>query len=214
MSSSDINMLTRQKELLLQKLSTFEETNRTLRELLREQHEREVSSAECCNLDESWRQCCVMDWKWDLSLRTLQLFIPVLPLSIVSKRMVLFISTYFNEIRLTFLLWGCHSIWAFGYVKKALHCQLSHLEIAILPVVFIPFERKQANVNYSVSHQWDWRRGLSFFHMTLSNERVLEVHILPLCFLLSSLYGRTGKAFWDRFWYVKYWANSMLSIFW
>uniref|UniRef100_A0A8B9EP08 Outer dense fiber protein 2 n=1 Tax=Anser cygnoides TaxID=8845 RepID=A0A8B9EP08_ANSCY len=44
MSSSDINTLTRQKELLLQKLSTFEETNRTLRELLREQHNREVSS--------------------------------------------------------------------------------------------------------------------------------------------------------------------------
>uniref|UniRef100_A0A8C9L652 Outer dense fiber protein 2 n=1 Tax=Pavo cristatus TaxID=9049 RepID=A0A8C9L652_PAVCR len=44
MSSSDINMLTRQKELLLQKLSTFEETNRTLRELLREQHERERDS--------------------------------------------------------------------------------------------------------------------------------------------------------------------------
>nr|XP_009484042.1 PREDICTED: outer dense fiber protein 2 isoform X4 [Pelecanus crispus] len=41
MSSSDINALTRQKELLLQKLSTFEETNRTLRELLREQHNRE-----------------------------------------------------------------------------------------------------------------------------------------------------------------------------
>ncbi|PKU33049.1 hypothetical protein llap_16648 [Limosa lapponica baueri] len=41
MSSSDINSLTRQKELLLQKLSTFEETNRTLRELLREQHNRE-----------------------------------------------------------------------------------------------------------------------------------------------------------------------------
>ncbi|XP_009707961.1 PREDICTED: outer dense fiber protein 2 isoform X1 [Cariama cristata] len=41
MSSSDINTLTRQKELLLQKLGTFEETNRTLRELLREQHNRE-----------------------------------------------------------------------------------------------------------------------------------------------------------------------------
>nr|XP_009502775.1 PREDICTED: outer dense fiber protein 2 isoform X4 [Phalacrocorax carbo] len=41
MSSSDINALTRQKELLLQKLSTFEETNRTLRELLREQQNRE-----------------------------------------------------------------------------------------------------------------------------------------------------------------------------
>uniref|UniRef100_A0A8C0HQ95 Outer dense fiber protein 2 n=1 Tax=Buteo japonicus TaxID=224669 RepID=A0A8C0HQ95_9AVES len=47
MSSSDINTLTRQKELLLQKLSTFEETNRTLRELLREQQNREVSSAVC-----------------------------------------------------------------------------------------------------------------------------------------------------------------------
>lgn len=49
MSSSDINTLTRQKELLLQKLSTFEETNRTLRELLREQQNREVSSAVCLN---------------------------------------------------------------------------------------------------------------------------------------------------------------------
>uniref|UniRef100_U3JFA7 Outer dense fiber protein 2 n=1 Tax=Ficedula albicollis TaxID=59894 RepID=U3JFA7_FICAL len=41
MSSTDINALTRQKELLLQKLSTFEETNRTLRELLAEQQCRE-----------------------------------------------------------------------------------------------------------------------------------------------------------------------------
>uniref|UniRef100_A0A6J0TPJ0 Outer dense fiber protein 2 n=1 Tax=Pogona vitticeps TaxID=103695 RepID=A0A6J0TPJ0_9SAUR len=44
MTSSDINTLTRQKELLLQKLSTFEETNRTLRDLLREQHSREKDS--------------------------------------------------------------------------------------------------------------------------------------------------------------------------
>lgn len=44
MTCSDINTLTRQKELLLQKLSTFEETNRTLRDLLREQHSKEVSS--------------------------------------------------------------------------------------------------------------------------------------------------------------------------
>uniref|UniRef100_A0A674KBX8 Outer dense fiber protein 2 n=1 Tax=Terrapene triunguis TaxID=2587831 RepID=A0A674KBX8_9SAUR len=44
MTSSDVNTLTRQKELLLQKLSTFEETNRTLRDLLKEQHNREVSS--------------------------------------------------------------------------------------------------------------------------------------------------------------------------
>ncbi|XP_063000949.1 outer dense fiber protein 2 isoform X1 [Elgaria multicarinata webbii] len=44
MTVSDINTLTRQKELLLQKLSTFEETNRTLRDLLREQHNREKDS--------------------------------------------------------------------------------------------------------------------------------------------------------------------------
>lgn len=45
MSSTDINALTRQKELLLQKLSTFEETNRTLRELLAEHQCREVRTA-------------------------------------------------------------------------------------------------------------------------------------------------------------------------
>ncbi|XP_053138378.1 outer dense fiber protein 2 isoform X2 [Hemicordylus capensis] len=44
MTVSDINTLTRQKELLLQKLNTFEETNRTLRDLLREQHSREKDS--------------------------------------------------------------------------------------------------------------------------------------------------------------------------
>ncbi|XP_033923255.1 outer dense fiber protein 2 isoform X3 [Melopsittacus undulatus] len=41
MSSSDINALTRQKELLLQKLTTFEETNQKLRQLLKEQHSKE-----------------------------------------------------------------------------------------------------------------------------------------------------------------------------
>lgn len=46
MTCTDINTLTRQKELLLQKLSTFEETNRTLRDLLREQHCKEVSSGQ------------------------------------------------------------------------------------------------------------------------------------------------------------------------
>jgi len=61
MSSSDINTLTRQKELLLQKLSTFEETNRTLRKLLREQHSREVSSAVCWNVDDYRRLCCLVD---------------------------------------------------------------------------------------------------------------------------------------------------------
>ena len=48
MTCTDINTLTRQKELLLQKLSTFEETNRTLRELLREQHCKEVSCGPSC----------------------------------------------------------------------------------------------------------------------------------------------------------------------
>ncbi len=42
MSGSDTTLLTRQKELLLQKLKTFESTNRALRHLLREQHSREV----------------------------------------------------------------------------------------------------------------------------------------------------------------------------
>ncbi|XP_055982056.1 outer dense fiber protein 2-like [Sorex fumeus] len=41
MTSTDIHALKRQKELLLQKLCAFEETNRTLRELLREQHCKE-----------------------------------------------------------------------------------------------------------------------------------------------------------------------------
>lgn len=61
MSSSDISMLRRQKELLLQKLSTFEETNRTLRELLREQQNREVSSVVCLNLADYRKLCCLVD---------------------------------------------------------------------------------------------------------------------------------------------------------
>uniref|UniRef100_A0A2K6TZ48 Outer dense fiber protein 2 n=1 Tax=Saimiri boliviensis boliviensis TaxID=39432 RepID=A0A2K6TZ48_SAIBB len=43
MTCTDINSLPRQKELLLQKLSTFEETSRTLGDLLREQHCKEDS---------------------------------------------------------------------------------------------------------------------------------------------------------------------------
>uniref|UniRef100_A0A8C1PZ85 Outer dense fiber protein 2 n=1 Tax=Cyprinus carpio TaxID=7962 RepID=A0A8C1PZ85_CYPCA len=42
MSGSDSMLLARQKELLLQKLETFESTNRALRHLLREQHSQEV----------------------------------------------------------------------------------------------------------------------------------------------------------------------------
>uniref|UniRef100_A0A672LYD0 Outer dense fiber protein 2 n=1 Tax=Sinocyclocheilus grahami TaxID=75366 RepID=A0A672LYD0_SINGR len=44
LSGSDSTLLTRQKELLLQKLETFESTNRALRHLLREQHSREIES--------------------------------------------------------------------------------------------------------------------------------------------------------------------------
>lgn len=44
MTGSESSVLARQKDLLLQKLDTFERTNRTLRRLLREQHEREVPS--------------------------------------------------------------------------------------------------------------------------------------------------------------------------
>lgn len=42
LSGSESSLLTRQKELLLQKLETFEATNRTLRHLLREQHGSQV----------------------------------------------------------------------------------------------------------------------------------------------------------------------------
>ncbi|XP_010903224.2 outer dense fiber protein 2 isoform X3 [Esox lucius] len=44
MSGSEGSLLARQKELLLQKLETFEATNRTLRHLLREQHGREMET--------------------------------------------------------------------------------------------------------------------------------------------------------------------------
>ncbi|XP_044028974.1 outer dense fiber protein 2 isoform X3 [Siniperca chuatsi] len=44
LSGSESSVLARQKELLLQKLETFEATNRTLRHLLREQHGSKVES--------------------------------------------------------------------------------------------------------------------------------------------------------------------------
>ncbi|XP_048115712.1 outer dense fiber protein 2 isoform X1 [Alosa alosa] len=44
LSGSDSSLLAKQKDLLLQKLETFEGTNRTLRHLLREQHGREIDS--------------------------------------------------------------------------------------------------------------------------------------------------------------------------
>ncbi|XP_069774933.1 outer dense fiber protein 2-like isoform X2 [Narcine bancroftii] len=43
MSTSECNLLSRQKELLLQKLETFDATNREVRELLKEQHAQEMN---------------------------------------------------------------------------------------------------------------------------------------------------------------------------
>ena len=42
MSSHDAKVLTKQRDLLLQKLEDFENTNATLRQMLREQHRAEV----------------------------------------------------------------------------------------------------------------------------------------------------------------------------
>ena len=42
MSAADTTLLTRQREMLLQKLDEFERTNKGLRRLLREQQESEV----------------------------------------------------------------------------------------------------------------------------------------------------------------------------
>ncbi len=44
MSSNDAALLGKQKELLMERLSDFEATNRTLRKMLRDRHEREASS--------------------------------------------------------------------------------------------------------------------------------------------------------------------------
>jgi len=43
-SQSDSARLTKQKDLLLEKLADFEATNRTLRRILREQHKQEAAS--------------------------------------------------------------------------------------------------------------------------------------------------------------------------
>ena len=45
MSSTDTAVLTKQKELLMERLADFEETNRALRQLLRERHEDESANA-------------------------------------------------------------------------------------------------------------------------------------------------------------------------
>ena len=43
MSSNDAAMLSKQKELLMERLADFEATNRTLRKMLRDRHEREAA---------------------------------------------------------------------------------------------------------------------------------------------------------------------------
>lgn len=45
MSAADTTLMTRQREMLLQKLDEFERTNKALRRLLREQQATEVLSA-------------------------------------------------------------------------------------------------------------------------------------------------------------------------
>ncbi|XP_055516182.1 outer dense fiber protein 2-like isoform X3 [Leucoraja erinacea] len=52
-STSECNFLTRQKELLLQKLETFDVTNRAVRELLREQHAQEADALRLFELKEA-----------------------------------------------------------------------------------------------------------------------------------------------------------------
>ena len=44
MSSNDAAMLSKQKELLMERLADFEATNRTLRKMLRDRHEHEAAS--------------------------------------------------------------------------------------------------------------------------------------------------------------------------
>ena len=43
MSAADTTLLTRQREMLIQKLDEFERTNKALRKMLRDMHFREVN---------------------------------------------------------------------------------------------------------------------------------------------------------------------------
>ena len=43
MSAGDVSLLTRERELLMQKLNEFEKTNRVVRKLLRENKNKEVT---------------------------------------------------------------------------------------------------------------------------------------------------------------------------
>ncbi|XP_072096442.1 outer dense fiber protein 2 isoform X2 [Mobula birostris] len=52
MSTSECNLLSRQKELLMQKLETFDASNRTVRDLLKEQHAQETDALRLFDLKE------------------------------------------------------------------------------------------------------------------------------------------------------------------
>ena len=64
MSAADTTLLTRQREMLLQKLDEFERTNKALRRLLREQQATEVLQSSLIlnsHLDFcSHRRCCIL----------------------------------------------------------------------------------------------------------------------------------------------------------
>ena len=65
MSAADTTLLTRQREMLLQKLDEFERTNKALRRLLREQQATEVLQSNLILYNSrlgfcSHRRCCIL----------------------------------------------------------------------------------------------------------------------------------------------------------
>ena len=65
MSAADTTLLTRQREMLLQKLDEFERTNKALRRLLREQQATEVLQGNLILYSSRWgfsshRRCCIL----------------------------------------------------------------------------------------------------------------------------------------------------------
>ena len=65
MSAADTTLLTRQREMLLQKLDEFERTNKALRRLLREQQATEVLQSNLILYNSRWgfcshRRCCIL----------------------------------------------------------------------------------------------------------------------------------------------------------
>ena len=89
MSAADTTLLTRQREMLLQKLDEFERTNKALRRLLREQQATEVlqsnlilnsrlgfcSHSRCCFLRLRFSVCWLFFFIFLLVMRPLQVFV-------------------------------------------------------------------------------------------------------------------------------------------